>query len=140
MPQTCIIRYGSTEGPNFQYIVMHPFSTDFERLLADMNIYELSQEQLSKFNEANKKNASNVIELGGRRFEMKTFKKDSAQFIPHLVSYPRQRLANGIVIKFLKYQNPNIIYVVCKYLYSCKVLSNVKERRKYNVERLHYRF
>jgi hypothetical protein len=109
MPQTCIIRYG-TEGTH--YIVMHPFSTDFERLLADMNIHELSPQQLSKFNEANESGASSV-ELGTRRFEMKDFQKGAAIFAPHLVSYPRQRLANGIVIKFLKYDSTILNYMVC---------------------------
>jgi hypothetical protein len=94
---------------------MHPISTDFERVLADMNIHELSPQQLSKFNEA-KESGELSIELGGRKFDMKNFNKDGNRFVPHLVSYPRQRLANGIVIKFLKYDNTIIKYVVCLFL------------------------
>jgi hypothetical protein len=105
------MRYGS-EG-NY-LIVMHPMSSDFERLVADINTFELTQHQLSTYEEAKGIGKPSVELAEGYTFNL-TDEFDPADFhvIPHVVSYPRQRLANGLVIKFLKYEHtrkePNLI-------------------------------
>lgn len=109
MTQTCIIRYIKDDEQYF--IIMHPISDQFERIIADIDVFTLDIDQMRDLNKAKKK-GQEFVKLAEKEYRTSDVGDDVILFLYHIQSFNRQKLENGLVIKFVKYSSERIIYVV----------------------------
>lgn len=109
MSQTCIIRFNtlSNNDENY-YIILHPLPDEFERILADVDMFSLDEDQIKRVEEAKKEGKMNIY---FENFQYPTnMNPDNLYFAPNLVSKRSQMMANGLVAKLVK-ANDRISYI-----------------------------
>lgn len=109
MSQTCIIRFNNLlNDEEHYYIILHPMPDEFERVLADVDMFSLDQDQMKKVEEAKKEGKMSVFFENVQYFT--NMNSDNLYFAPNLVSKRSQAMANGLVAKLVK-SNDRISYI-----------------------------
>lgn len=109
MQHTCIIRHHSLFSPDDDYyIILHAMSDEFERIVADSDIFSLDSDQIIQVEKARNSGKKSVF------FENVEYNVDldqeSLYFAPNLISKRSQMMANGLVAKFIK-AGPRVNYI-----------------------------
>jgi hypothetical protein len=105
MDQTCVMKYLKSDT---YFIIMHPATDQFESVISDLDFYTLTPEQQKLKQEADLSSKS-VIKVGSYEYPVNI---SEGEFVHHIESSNRQKLPNGLIIKFVKYKNDLVHYVV----------------------------
>lgn len=111
MTHTCILRYSSLSLRSDYVIVMHPWSDDFDLISSDIDITRLEQDHKKTLLDA-KTAGKQFVKLGDTDYPTKFIEPEGMILhIQNIESLKRQKLANGLVIKAVRYEYDDVNYV-----------------------------
>ncbi len=113
--KVCIKRYNTpTKLPNgsFYFVAMQPLPNDFNLVMVDLNVLHMPRRVRRLFVAADTRNES-LFRVGHDVYPTEFFRDTHILVVYNMFAKRRQRLANGLVMKLVKYEIDQVNYVVC---------------------------
>jgi hypothetical protein len=106
MHRTCIQKYGQKH-----YIIMQPSSLNFSTTIADINVFNFTQNQLKALERAKHDGLDSFV-YSGRNYSVNYFDMENIEkMMPDIVLRNEQKLENGLIIKMIEYESNVVNYV-----------------------------
>lgn len=110
MAQTCIMRYTTPLSSDDYYIIMHPFSNSFKKVISDIDITRLDKDKELALKQG-KMSGKQSIKLGNLEYATKIIDSEEIMMVHNLESLSHQKLKNNLIIKIVKYGYDQVNYV-----------------------------